>query len=53
MTIMDLAYVAVGFLLGFAAYDIRAYLTRPPSTPKPVVEGWDQVRHVTIIRDTK
>lgn len=51
MSTQELFLVLGGFLLGFAAADAWYWFRRPVKRPRSVAEGWDQVRHVRILRD--
>jgi hypothetical protein len=53
MTGYELLLVLGGVILGFAVADAWYWLRRPVHRPKTVAEGWDQIRHVRVIKGGK
>ena len=51
MTGQELLLILGGFLCGFAVADAWYWLRRPVDRPKTVADGWDQIRHVRVIKD--
>ena len=50
MTTAEVFLILGGFLCGFAVADAWYWLRRPTQRPKTVAEGWDQIRHVRVIK---
>ena len=50
MTGSELLLVLGGFLMGFAVADIIYWIKRPVQRPKSVADGWNDIRHVRVIK---
>jgi hypothetical protein len=55
MTASEAMLIIGGALVGFALRDVWqvARTHKPTPTPPPVAHQWDDIRHVTIVRDHK